>query len=267
MLRFIGQVLSAESVERGKTSAAYARPVAGAAFAQTFSERRTAPGRPRVDRLSAAAADRKILSGHNFLLMQKVCPGKGGSMPCGGKLQKPQKNASERDWPRRGINSRPAGKIAPPRERTRRSGHSAGARQKSGLFRENEGGRRRKKEAEGSKRGGFPVHSRKMARRKIRLGRRRRGRTRGRTQRKREKHKTDGIKAGSAAGRKRAICRRQQERKPGKESGSRPKAPKSGKKWAEREGKRSFGTPKTENKEENAPKRCTFFCFCSIITK
>ena len=263
MLRFIGQFISAESVERGKTSAAYARPVACAVFAQTFSARRTAPGRPRIDRLSAAAADRKILSGHNFLLTQRVCPGKGGSMPCGGKLQKPHKNASERDWPRRGINSRPAGKIAPPRERTRRSGHSAGARQRSGLFRENEGGRRRKKEAEGSKRGGFPVHSRKMARRKIRLGRRRRGRT----QRKREKHKTDGIKAGSAAGRKRAICRRQQERKPGKESGSRPKAPKSGKKWAEREGKRSFGTPKTENKEENAPKRCTFFCFCSIITK
>lgn len=120
-------------------------------------------------------------------------------MPCGGKWQKPQKNASERDWPRRGINSRPAGKIAPPRERTRRSGHSAGARQRSGLFRENEGGRRRKKEAEGSKRGGFPVHSRKMARRKIRLGRRRRGRTRGRMQRKSEKHKTDGIRDGSTA--------------------------------------------------------------------
>ena len=134
MLRFIGQFLSAESVERGKTSAAYARLGACAVFAQTFSARRTAPGRPRVDRLSAAAADRKILSGHNFLLMQKVCPGKGGSMPCGGKLQKPHKNASERDWPRRGINSRPAGKTAPPRER-------------SGLFRENEGGRRRKKEA------------------------------------------------------------------------------------------------------------------------
>lgn len=147
MLRFIGQFLSAESVERGKTSAAYARLGACAVFAQTFSARRTAPGRPRVDRLSAAAADRKILSGHNFLLMQKVCPGKGGSMPCGGKWQKPQKNASERDWPRRGINSLPAGKIAPPRKRTHRSGHSAGARQRSGLFRENEGGRRRKKEA------------------------------------------------------------------------------------------------------------------------
>lgn len=117
MLRFIGQFLSAESVERGKTSAAYARLGACAGFAQTFSARRTAPGRPRVDRLSAAAADRKILSGHNSLLMQKVCPGKGGSMPCGGKWQKPQKNASERDWPRRGINSRPAGKIAPPRKR------------------------------------------------------------------------------------------------------------------------------------------------------
>ena len=37
-------------------------------------------------------------------------------------MQKPQKNASERDWPRRGINSRPAGKIAPRRKRTRRSG-------------------------------------------------------------------------------------------------------------------------------------------------
>ena len=193
MLRFIGQFISAESVERGKTSAAYARPVACAVFAQTFSARRTAPGRPRIDRLSAAAADRKILSGHNFLLMQRVCPGKGGSMPCGGKLQKPQKNASERDWPRRGINSRTAGKIASRRKRTRRSGHSAGVRQRSGLFREIEGGRRRKRGG-GRKRGGFPVHSRK-----IRLGRRRRRRTRGRTQRKREKHKTGGIRDGSAA--------------------------------------------------------------------
>lgn len=153
MLRFIGQFLSAESVERGKTSAAYARLGACAGFAQTFSARRTAPGRPRVDRLSATAADRKILSGHNSLLTQRVCPGKGESMPCGGKWQKPQKNASERDWPRRGINSRPAGKIAPPRKRKGGAGiRQARGKDRGGKLRQAEAGKEAAEEgAEGRK--------------------------------------------------------------------------------------------------------------------
>lgn len=115
----------------------------------------------------------------------------------------------------------------------------------------------------GRKRGGFPVHSRKMARRKIRLGRRRRGRT----QRKSEKHKTDGIRDGSTA---RPETRHMLAAE-GKKIGKRKRDPALERRKAEKNGlkERKIGdrSPENRKKGEIAPKRCTFFCFCSIITK